>query len=319
MMTFGSTLRRRGIVLKANQKHFHQSRVARTTESFEKYVYVPVGLVSGFLGALCGVGGGVVIIPALKHFTSLSIHSITATSLTAVTLASSCASIAYIGQGTADLGIAALLGCSAILSSKAGARLNHNLPTQMLTRLMAAFLLASVPALLMKSVRISEISPADPESAVGTGGAAISARGGEAERSWRFYLGKRAPTREALPEWLRENAHYALVGLGTGFTTSLLGIGGGIIMVNYMALSSPLSQHEVVATSLVAMVPTGFAGAWHHMKAGHVSLRAGGLMGATSAVSMYLAAKYVAPHVDETALTRLFAALLGIAALKMLR
>lgn len=248
------------------------------------------------------------IIPALKHFTSLSIHSITATSLTAVTLASTCAAVAYIEQGLADLGIAAMLGSSAILSSKAGAMLNHNLPTKVLTRLMAAFLLASVPALLMKSPKEALVDSA------GAAPAAVAAEGAQ----WRFYLGRNAPTRETLPQWLRENAHYCLLGLGTGFTTSLLGIGGGIIMVNYMALASPMPQHEIVATSLVAMVPTGFAGAYYHMKAGHVNLRTGGLVGATSAVSMYLAAKYVAPHVDEATLTRLFAALLGFAAVKML-
>jgi len=315
MLSLSSTLRRHAVPNASKLQHFRQSTPLRHygLNNTEKYVYVPVGLVSGFLGALCGVGGGVIQIPALRHFTTLSIQSITATSLTAVTIASTCASIAYIEQGVADIGIAAILGSSAILSSRAGAKLNHHLPTQVLTKLMAAFLLVSVPALLMKPERTK---PDETANAVATGARAAAGRG---DASWGFYLGKRAPTRENLPEWLRENVYYCFLGLGTGFTTSLLGIGGGILMVNYMALTSPLSQHEVVATSLVAMVPTGFAGAFHHMQAGHVSLRAGGLMGATSAVSMYLGAKYVAPHVDEAVLTRLFAALLGFAALKMLR
>ena len=61
---------------------------------------VPTGVGAGVLGGLTGVGGGLVIIPVLKTYSSLSIHQITATSLFAVTIASSVGAASYIYQGT---------------------------------------------------------------------------------------------------------------------------------------------------------------------------------------------------------------------------
>ena len=47
-----------------------------------------VGLVTGFLAGLLGVGGGFVIVPALRALTPLSMHSAVATSLMAIALTS---------------------------------------------------------------------------------------------------------------------------------------------------------------------------------------------------------------------------------------
>ncbi len=48
-----------------------------------------IGLVTGFLSGLLGVGGGFVIVPALRIVTPLSMHSAVATSLMAIALTSS--------------------------------------------------------------------------------------------------------------------------------------------------------------------------------------------------------------------------------------
>ena len=77
-----------------------------------------IGSVTGILGSLCGVGGGIVIIPALKQFSKLNLHAIIGTSLVAVTGSSFCASIAYVESGTADVGVALLMGVSAVLAAK---------------------------------------------------------------------------------------------------------------------------------------------------------------------------------------------------------
>lgn len=65
---------------------------------------VPVGVAAGTMGALCGVGGGLVIMPVLKQFTSLTIHQITATSLCSISIASTVAAGSYMSQGIADVG-----------------------------------------------------------------------------------------------------------------------------------------------------------------------------------------------------------------------
>lgn len=268
-----------------------------------------IGVVSGFLGSLCGVGGSLVIIPALKQFSSLSIHRVTGTSLAAVSGASLFASAAYIEQGFADIGLASLLGFSAMFSSKFGAQMHMKLPKQTLSRMLGIFMLLSVPPILLKqsNIKAPNLKDASMQPAERPSG----------PTPWKFYLGRRAPTVETFPRWLKDNAIYSVVGFATGFSTAMLGVGGGIIMTSVLGTFSPLTQHEAVATSLCAMVPIGMSSTVWHFRARNVKVRAAGLIGATSAVTMYCSAKYIAPHIDEVILRRIFAVLLTLSASKM--
>ena len=87
----------------------------------------------------CVVGGGLVIIPVLKQFTGLSVHQITATSLT-ITIASSVGAASYISAGTAHVPEAALISATAMLTAKS-VRVSANMPAAKLTKLLAAAML----------------------------------------------------------------------------------------------------------------------------------------------------------------------------------
>jgi uncharacterized membrane protein YfcA len=59
----------------------------------------------------------------------------------------------------------------------------------------------------------------------------------------------------------------ALIGLVSGITSGLFGVGGGIIMVPAMLffLSPPVRDiKQAVGTSLVVIIPTALMGAWKH-------------------------------------------------------
>ncbi|GAC1676459.1 MAG: sulfite exporter TauE/SafE family protein [Steroidobacteraceae bacterium] len=64
------------------------------------------GIATGFLSGLLGVGGGFVIVPALRHATDLPMNSIVATSLMVVALVSSFAVAASALTGNFDFAIA---------------------------------------------------------------------------------------------------------------------------------------------------------------------------------------------------------------------
>jgi uncharacterized membrane protein YfcA len=64
------------------------------------------GLATGFLSGLLGVGGGFVIVPALRYSTDLPMHSIVATSLMVVALVSSFAVAAAALTGHMDFAVA---------------------------------------------------------------------------------------------------------------------------------------------------------------------------------------------------------------------
>ena len=53
----------------------------------------------------------------------------------------------------------------------------------------------------------------------------------------------------------------ALVGVGTGFLSGLLGVGGGFLIVPALVLVTRMGVHRAVATSLVIITVIGAAGA----------------------------------------------------------
>eukprot|EP01024_Parvocaulis_polyphysoides_P021274 TRINITY_DN20072_c1_g2_i1.p3 TRINITY_DN20072_c1_g2~~TRINITY_DN20072_c1_g2_i1.p3 ORF type:complete len:155 (-),score=28.08 TRINITY_DN20072_c1_g2_i1:2-418(-) len=55
-----------------------------------------------------------------------------------------------------------------------------------------------------------------------------------------------------------------------GFASGLLGIGGGTIVTPLLAMTTSLSQKEVLGTSLLAMIVPSFVGLMQHWKLGNV-------------------------------------------------
>jgi uncharacterized membrane protein YfcA len=78
------------------------------------------GLATGLLSGLLGVGGGFVIVPALRHTTDLPMHSIVATSLLVVALVSTFAVVSSAVTGHLDLSIAWPFAVGALLGMLAG-------------------------------------------------------------------------------------------------------------------------------------------------------------------------------------------------------
>jgi uncharacterized membrane protein YfcA len=62
-------------------------------------VIAAIGIVTGFVAGLLGVGGGFVIVPALRYVSALSMHSVIATSLLAIALISAGTIVATVSQG----------------------------------------------------------------------------------------------------------------------------------------------------------------------------------------------------------------------------
>lgn len=63
----------------------------------------------------------------------------------------------------------------------------------------------------------------------------------------------------------------ALIGLLSGTTSGLFGVGGGIVMVPAMMFLLKLDMKVAVGTSLAVMVPSALMGASKHYLLGHVN------------------------------------------------
>ncbi len=104
---------------------------------------VGVGAVAGFLGALFGVGGGIVIVPLLVTFMSFDQRRAGATSLAAILLSSAAGAITYALHGDVKVGAALLVGVPAVCGVLAGVALQQRL-TQRVLAYGFALLLAGV-------------------------------------------------------------------------------------------------------------------------------------------------------------------------------
>lgn len=77
-----------------------------------------------------------------------------------------------------------------------------------------------------------------------------------------------------------------LGGLGAGFLSGTIGIGGGVLFVPTMTVGFRLSQAVAQGTSLVAIIPTAIVGGFTHLREGNVQvgtalwMGGGGLVGA---------------------------------------
>jgi uncharacterized membrane protein YfcA len=93
-----------------------------------------VGLVAGVAGGLFGVGGGVVIVPALVLWFGLDQHRAHATSLAAITAIAGAALIPFLADGAVDVSAALALLAGAAVGAYTGARLMARIPPLWLAR-----------------------------------------------------------------------------------------------------------------------------------------------------------------------------------------
>jgi len=110
-----------------------------------------VGTAGGVIGSLCGVGGGIVMMPALKQFSKLTAHEITATSLFAVTIASSFGAYAYIKADIADVKASLTLASTSALGAFVGASMSSRMSGATMNRSLAGLILLGIPAVLYRS------------------------------------------------------------------------------------------------------------------------------------------------------------------------
>src|SRR5688500_6390036 len=104
-------------------------------------LYILIGLGAGVLSGLFGIGGGVVIVPALMLTARMSPLAATGTSLGALLLpVGALGAWAYYKSGHLDIRIALLLAIGLFLGAYGGAKLAMVIPALYLKRTFAVFL-----------------------------------------------------------------------------------------------------------------------------------------------------------------------------------
>ena len=238
-----------------------------------------IGLLAGFFGGITGGGGGIVSIPLMVAFLKLDQHAAHGVSLVALVFTGLVGAVTYASKGSLDPVAAVLMAATAVATARAGAHFAHSLPEWKLKRAFGGYLLVVSALMLLKP-----------------------------------YLG----TPQALTTGAARTIILLMTGTVAGFTSGMMGVGGGAIMIPAMVLLAGFDQHVAQGTSLLVMVPAGGTGAYTHWKLGNV--RTGILPGIIAGVlaGTYLGGTF-AHYLSDMALRAIFAVLLVWTGIRYLR
>lgn len=114
-------------------------------------IFIGIGLAAGVLAGMFGIGGGIVIVPALIILAKMSATSATGTSLGALLLpVGALGAWEYWRHGHVNVRASLLIALGLFLGAWFGARLAIQLPPQVLRRSFAVFLLIVAVRLWVK-------------------------------------------------------------------------------------------------------------------------------------------------------------------------
>lgn len=210
----------------------------------EAAVLLPLGLAVGTIGAMVGIGGGPLLVPALLFiFPDAPAAVITSMSLTAVLMNATSANLGYRRRKWQDTRTGIVLLITAVPAAVAGAFLTRGIERGTFELVLGSMLAVGSLYLAWKGGRLP--ATATP-TAVGVPRHII-----DREQSVYDYR-------------VRERLAMAIA-LGTGFAAAFFGIGGGIINVPIMMLVLKMPMRMSVATSQIPLVGTAVAAITVHL------------------------------------------------------
>jgi uncharacterized membrane protein YfcA len=201
--------------------------------------FVGIGLLAGGLGALLGVGGGVILVPGLVLFGGLPFTAAVGTSLVCIVGTSTSAAAEYLRQDRVDVGWALEFQWYTVLGAVVASLAAASIPARPLEAAFAVLLVVTAVRMWPKQ-RVASSSHA---------------------------------TQKAHPAIART------AGVGAGAVAGFLGIGGGIINVPILHLLLGVPFERAVATSVYVIGVTASAGGAVYLMRGHVDVAtAGGVL-----------------------------------------
>ncbi|MGH7583304.1 MAG: sulfite exporter TauE/SafE family protein [Gemmatimonadales bacterium] len=209
-------------------------------------------LAAGLLGALTGLGGGVVIVPLLTIGFGVNIRYAIGASLVSVIATSSGAAAAYVREGFTNIRVAMVLEIATTIGAIVGAALAGVFSTQILAFIFAAMLLYSA---FLSGRRRSEHLPLEWSD----------------RWAMRFKLSSSYPSSEG-------QQHYGVRNVPAGFglmfvagtLSGLLGIGSGAVKVLAMDNAMHLPFKVSTTTSNLMIGVTAAASAGIYLRRGQI-------------------------------------------------
>lgn len=269
-----------------------------STPEFSLWIFLS-SILAGLLGALTGLGGGVVIVPVLTVLFHIDIHYAIGASLVSVIATSSGAAAAYVREGFSNIRIGMFLEIATTLGALLGAWLTARISTHSIGIVFGLVLLYSAYASLRKRRNGNGHTAPDP-------------------LAMRLRLSGEMPTESGPQKYI---AQHVPAGFGLMFTagtlSGLLGIGSGAVKVLAMDKAMRLPFKVSTTTSNFMIGVTAAASAGIYLSRGYISpglampVMLGVLIGS-------LAGTRILVHAEVTMLRRIFAAVIVALGLEMI-
>lgn len=237
-----------------------------------------LGLAVGVLVGLLGIGGGVVLVPALVYLLHYDQHLAQGTSLFILLPPIGLGALrGYWENRQVDLRAGIICAFGFLLGGYAGGRLAVPMPSKYLQGIFGVFLMLSAVLLWAKT---------------------------------KQQIIREEAKREEVKEGIaRDSGIFVLAGF-CGVAAGMVGIGGGVLLVPLLGLLFGFGQHKAQGTSLVALIPpTGLLAFLTYAKAGYVSWQSGFLLIPGVFLGGILGAK-LARRLNPKLMRKVFAALM---------
>jgi uncharacterized membrane protein YfcA len=269
-----------------------------TVSEFTPIVF-GASVLAGFLGALTGLGGGVIVTPVLTLFLGVELRYAIGASLVSVVATSSGAAAAYVRDGLSNIRIGMFLEIATTVGAVFGAYLGTKIPTKDLAVLFGLVLLQS--AWQTSRQHHDNGKPVAPDPL----GETLHLNGS-------FTLAGRTESYVVS----RVKTGFGLM-LGAGTLSGLLGIGSGSLKVIAMDQAMRIPFKVSTATSSFMIGVTAAASATVYLSRGYVDpsiampVMLGVLLGS-------LAGARLLPVLPVLTLRRLFAIVVGLVGIEMI-
>jgi len=203
-------------------------------------------LMAGFLGALTGLGGGVVLVPLLTIFFHVDLHYAIGASLVSVIATSSGSAAAYVKEGFSNIRIGMFLEIATTMGALLGAYLTAKVPASAIAIIFGLMLMYSAYVSRRTRPRASIEQPADPlATKLKMNGSFPDTTG---IRSYNVY---------------RVPAGFSIM-FGAGALSGLLGIGSGAFKVVAMdqAMKIPFKVSTTTSNFMIGVTAAASAGVY---------------------------------------------------------
>lgn len=263
-----------------------------------------IALFSGFLGALLGLGGGVIMVPLLVFVLDVPIHFAAGASIIAVVATSSAATSVYVRDEITNIKLGMFLELATTLGALSGAFLMSVASESILQTLFGATLLYASFTMLIQMRNTNKSWTSMPNDWLAD----------------KLDLGG-TYWDEASEEQVSYGVHHSFstfaISYIAGIVSGLLGIGGGGIKVPAMNVVSSIPMKVSVATSNFMIGVTASASALVYLRHGYCDFFITAPVVLGTLIGSYLGAS-ATRHIQGLFLKRLFVGVLLVLGLRMI-